>query len=154
MCSARDFEELVLCFFSSLSQHYSCDLWCIICSFWQNKPSVSLLLLHSHHIILSWRSCWGCCRSSRRRSPPPPSRSARSAPRCSGTQTHAGSPSSAGAMTNVPMATTQTNTIVMLISAAGGQKKKSSILGSFALFLHFGALPWTDGRNMKIPTLF
>lgn len=72
----------------------------------------------SHCTALSWRSCWGCCRSSRKRSPPPPSRWARSAPRCSALQMHAGSPSSAGAMTNVPMATVQTNIIIRLISSA------------------------------------
>lgn len=80
----------------------------------------------SHCIALSWRSCWGCCRSSRKRSPPPPSRWARSAPRCSVLQMHAGSPSSAGAMTNVPMATVQTNIIIRLISSAGRHLMKKN----------------------------
>lgn len=59
--------------------------------------------------VLSWHSSWGYCHSSQRRSPPPPSHSARSAPLCSVTQSHAGSPGSAVAMTNVPMVTTQAN---------------------------------------------
>lgn len=63
---------------------------------------------HSRCTRPSWRSCWCCCRSSRRRSPPPRARSARSARRCTATRRPAGSPGSAGAMTNVPMATTQT----------------------------------------------
>lgn len=72
--------------------------------------------VYSRCTPLSWPSCCCCRGSSRRRSPPPPSRWARSAPRCSATQTRAGSPSSAGAMTNVPMATTQTHNISSIIT--------------------------------------
>jgi len=76
------------------------------------------LPLHSRCARLSWRSWRRCRRSSRRRSPPPRARWARSAPRCSAPPMRAGSPSSAGAMTNVPMATTQTDIVVMPISGA------------------------------------
>lgn len=90
--------------------------------------------LHSHCIILSWRSCWCCCRSSRRKLPPPPSRWARLVPRCTVTKMYAGSPSFAGAMTNVPVATTQTNIIIMLISSAG-RNLKNTLYSVVALIL-------------------